>query len=86
LQAAAVSAASFAAGAGLPLAVVALAPPPHLLAAVSAAASIALAVLGGLAARIGGAEVAPGVARVVAWSALAMAVTYGIGALVGQAI
>jgi vacuolar iron transporter family protein len=86
LQAAAVSAASFAAGACLPLAVVALAPASHLLAAVSAAALIALAVLGGLAARIGGARVVPGVARVVAWSALAMGATYGIGALVGRAM
>jgi vacuolar iron transporter family protein len=47
---------------------------------------IALAVLGGLAARIGGAKVVTGVVRVVAWSALAMGATYGIGALVGRAM
>lgn len=80
------SAASFAAGAGLPLGVVALAPASHLSAVVSGAALLALAVLGGLAARIGGAGVVTGVARVVACSALAMAATYGIGALVGQAL
>ena len=83
LQAAGASACSFAIGAGLPLAIVALAPAPHVVLAVSAAALIALALLGGLAARTGGARLLPGVLRVTFWSALAMAVTFGVGAFFG---
>ena len=51
LQAAGASALSFAAGASLPLAVVALVPPASLAIAVAVAALIALACLGGLAER-----------------------------------
>jgi VIT1/CCC1 family predicted Fe2+/Mn2+ transporter len=82
LQAALASALSFASGAALPLAVVALYPGPRLAVAVAVAALIALAILGALAAQTGGAKLLPGVARVTFWSALAMTVTYGIGALV----
>jgi VIT1/CCC1 family predicted Fe2+/Mn2+ transporter len=42
-----------------------------------------LALLGGLAARVGGAGVALGAARVTFWGALAMAMTAGVGALFG---
>jgi VIT1/CCC1 family predicted Fe2+/Mn2+ transporter len=42
-----------------------------------------LALLGGLAARVGGAGVAIGAIRVTFWGALAMAVTAGIGWLFG---
>ena len=83
LQAALASASSFAIGAALPLAVVALYAGPHLAAAVAVAALVALAVLGALAARTGGAKLLPGVVRVTFWSALAMAVTHGIGTLFG---
>jgi VIT1/CCC1 family predicted Fe2+/Mn2+ transporter len=83
LQAALASASSFAIGAALPLSVVALYAGPHLAAAVAVAALVALAVLGALAARTGGAKLLPGVMRVTFWSALAMAVTYGIGTLFG---
>jgi vacuolar iron transporter family protein len=42
-----------------------------------------LALLGGLAARAGGAGVAIGAIRVTFWGALAMALTAGIGRLFG---
>lgn len=85
LQAAGASALSFAAGAALPLGVVALASTKHLGIAVAGAALVALALLGGLAAQTGGAKLVPGVIRVTFWSALAMAVTYGVGTLFGTA-
>lgn len=83
LQAAWTSAASFAIGALLPLAVAALAPVGSVLFAVPVAALVALAVLGGVAARTGGAPVATATLRVTFWGALAMAVTAGVGALFG---
>ncbi len=83
LQAAATSAASFAVGAALPLAVVAFYTGPKLAVAVAAAALVALSMLGALAARIGGAKTLPGIVRVTFWSALAMAVTYGVGTFFG---
>jgi len=83
LQAASASALSFAIGAALPLAVVALYAGPHLAAAVAVAALLALAALGALAAKTGGAKLLPGVVRVTFWSALAMAVTYSVGAFFG---
>lgn len=84
LQAAMASACSFAAGAALPLVVVAITPLGPLPIAVSAAALLALAILGGLAARTGGAPAWRGVVRVTFWSALAMAVTFAIGRAVGS--
>jgi VIT1/CCC1 family predicted Fe2+/Mn2+ transporter len=86
LQAAGASALSFAVGAALPLAVVVLYSGPHVAAAVAAAALVALAVLGALAARTGGASLPRGVVRVTFWSALAMAVTYCVGTFVGTAV
>ena len=83
VQAALVSAASFAAGAVLPLAVVWAVPGRALIGAIAAAALVALAGLGGLAAHIGGASVPRGVLRVTFWSALAMGATTSIGALFG---
>ncbi len=81
LQAAFASAGSFAAGAALPLAVVILAPAQHLIPLVAVAAFASLMILGGLAAKTGGANITAGVARVAFWSALAMGVTAGIGAM-----
>jgi VIT1/CCC1 family predicted Fe2+/Mn2+ transporter len=86
LQAALASALSFAIGAALPLLVVALYRGPHLAAAIAVAALAALAVLGALAARTGGAKLLPGVVRVTFWSALAMAVTYGVGSFFGTSV
>lgn len=85
LQAAAASAMSFAAGAALPLVVVALAPAKALLAWVFVTALVFLAVLGGVAARTGGASVRTGATRITFWGALAMAITTGVGMLFGVA-
>lgn len=86
LQAAFASALSFAVGAALPLVVVALYAGPNLAVAVAFAALAALALLGALAAATGGANLVPGVVRVTFWSALAMAVTYGVGTFFGTVV
>jgi vacuolar iron transporter family protein len=83
LQAAWASALSFATGAILPLLAVALAPSDGRIAVAVAVTLLALAVLGDVGARLGGAPPGRAVVRVVAWGAIAMAVTAGIGALVG---
>jgi len=85
LQEAFASAASFSAGAALPLVVTLLVPQASLGMAVASSAIVALATLGGLAARAGGAPLGPGVLRVTFWSALAMAVTAAAGAWFGAA-
>ena len=86
LQAAAASAASFAGGAVLPLAVAVLAPSSDLLVAVPLASLVFLALLGGISARAGGARVTVAAARVTFWGALAMALTAGVGALFGAVV
>ncbi|HJV85228.1 MAG TPA: VIT family protein [Noviherbaspirillum sp.] len=83
VQAAFASALSFSAGALLPLAVAALSPQSYLIAAVAVASLFFLALLGGLAAKTGGADVMKGVLRVTFWSVLAMGVTAAIGTLFG---
>ena len=83
LQAAFASACSFSAGAAVPLLAIGLAPTSVLMPTVAVASLVALAVLGGLAAWVGGARIAPGASRVTFWGALAMAVTAGVGALFG---
>jgi len=77
------SAGSFAVGAAMPLLVIALAPPASLIPLVSGASLVFLALLGGLAAYVGGARVMAGVMRVTFWGALAMGLTAGVGALLG---
>jgi vacuolar iron transporter family protein len=86
VQAALTSAASFASGAALPLLVAALASPASVLALVAATSLAGLALLGGVAARAGGAKVVVGAARVTFWGALAMAVTAGLGELAGNLV
>ena len=81
VQAALASAASFAVGAALPLAVTVLAAGPHVIAWVSGTALVFLAVLGGLAAQAGGASVWTGAGRVTFWGAIAMAVTAAAGSV-----
>ncbi len=85
MQAAFTSAATFAIGALLPLVTAALAPPDAVSPVVAGAALLSLCVLGGLAARAGGASAAKGALRVTFWGALAMALTAGAGALFGAA-
>ena len=83
VQAALASAASFAVGAALPLAVTALMPHSSLLISVSGTSLVFLAALGFSSARAGGASVLTGIWRVTFWGALAMAITAGVGALFG---
>src|SRR5690606_22641275 len=83
VQAALTSAASFAAGAALPLVVALLVPADRLLLWVAGSASVFLALLGAMAARTGGANPWRGAWRVGFWGALAMAITAGVGALFG---
>jgi len=86
LQAALASAASFSAGAALPLVAAAAAPVASMIPWVAASSLVFLAGLGVLSARAGGAPVLTGAVRVTVWGALAMAVTAGIGKLVGTVI
>jgi len=86
IQAALASAGSFAVGAALPLIVTAIVPEGLLIYLVSGASLFFLALLGGLAACVGGAGVAVGAIRVTFWGALAMAITAGVGALFGIAV
>jgi len=83
IQAALASAGSFATGAAMPLMVTAIVSHAYLIPLVSGTSLLFLAVLGGLAARAGGASVTLGAARVAFWGALAMAVTAGVGSLFG---
>ena len=84
IQAAAASAGSFAVGAAMPLLVTAMAPESALIPLVAGTSLAFLALLGGSAARTGGAGVTGGAIRVTFWGALAMAVTAAVGALFGS--
>jgi VIT1/CCC1 family predicted Fe2+/Mn2+ transporter len=86
VQAALASAASFSAGAALPLLVTIVSPDSLIVALVAAASLAGLAGLGALAAKVGGAPILAGTIRVTFWGALAMAVTSGVGALFGTAV
>jgi len=86
VQAALASAASFTAGAAMPLAVAAVIPASILSAAVAGSSLLFLAGLGVIAARTGGAPVIASALRITFWGALAMAVTAGVGALFGTAV
>lgn len=83
VQAAVVSALTFAAGAVVPLIVALLAPEARIGVAVAVSTILGLAVLGGLGASAGGAGVVRGAARVTFWGALAMAATAAVGAVFG---
>jgi vacuolar iron transporter family protein len=83
IQAALASAGSFAVGAAMPLLVTVIAPGAGLIPLVSGTSLMSLALLGGVAARAGGAGVIVGAIRVTFWGVLAMALTAGVGALFG---
>ncbi|QDL37053.1 VIT1/CCC1 transporter family protein [Rhodoferax sediminis] len=83
IQAAFASAASFSAGAAMPLVVAWLAPQASLIILVALTSLVFLALLGAVAARAGGAPLAAGAMRVTFWGALAMGLTAGVGALFG---
>ena len=86
VQAALTSAATFAIGAAMPLLMVIVAPPSATVPIVSLASLAFLALLGAVGARAGGADVTTATLRVTFWGAMAMALTAGIGALVGTAV
>ena len=86
LQAAIASAATFAVGAALPIAVVLVAPTASISIVVAIASLVCLAGLGALAARAGGASALVGATRVAFWGALAMGITALVGRLFGTAV
>jgi VIT1/CCC1 family predicted Fe2+/Mn2+ transporter len=86
IQAALTSAATFTTGAALPLVIVIFASGNRLVLIEAIASLLFLALLGGVGARAGGAPVWKATARVTFWGALAMALTAGIGLLVGKAV
>ena len=86
IQAAWSSAGGFAIGALMPLLVTAIAPADGLIPLVSVSSLVLLALLGGLAARAGGAGVMIGALRVTFWGGLAMATTAGIGWIFGAVV
>lgn len=83
IQAALYSAVTFAVGAALPLLVTYFASETNTVLYVSFMSLVFLALLGGLAAKAGGANIWKGTARVAFWGALAMAITAGVGSLFG---
>ena len=83
VQAALASAASFAAGAVLPVLMALLFTGNRLVEAVTVASLILLAALGAIGARAGGASIWRGALRVAFWGALAMGATALIGKLAG---
>ena len=83
IQAALSSAVSFAVGAAMPLLVAVFAPAAILIPLIFGTTLAFLALLGGLAARAGGAGVMIGALRVTFWGALAMGVTAAVGSLFG---
>ncbi len=86
VQAALASAGTFAVGAAMPLLTAVLTPSAYLLPSVASTSLLFLALLGGVAARVGGASPLPASARVAFWGALAMALTAGVGALFGTVV
>lgn len=85
LQAALTSALAFVVGAGLPLLTAWLTPYRYLSLVVACTSLLFLVVLGALAAYTGGASLGKGIARVVFWGAMAMAITAGVGKWFGVA-
>ncbi|CND85029.1 VIT family protein [Yersinia nurmii] len=84
LQAAWASAASFSAGAILPLFVAVISSASWAIPAIALSALVSLAILGGIAAKAGGAPIRSGVIRITFWSALAMGMSSGVGMLFGS--
>ncbi|MEZ5987651.1 MAG: VIT family protein [Planctomycetota bacterium] len=86
IQAAWASAATFTGGALLPLMAVVLSPEARIIPFVAASSLVFLAVMGSVAARVGGASPLLGAGRVALWGAAAMAATAGVGALFGHIV
>jgi VIT1/CCC1 family predicted Fe2+/Mn2+ transporter len=86
LQAGLASAGTFSIGALLPLLAAAFAPAANVVWSVTAASLLALAGLGVLSARIGGARTWVATARIVFWGAAAMALTAAVGRWFGAVL
>jgi VIT1/CCC1 family predicted Fe2+/Mn2+ transporter len=80
------SAATFAVGAGVPVLAILLAPANALVPFVAAVSLLCLVLLGAIAARVGGASIVVGAARVAVWGVLAMIGTAAVGKLFGAAV
>lgn len=85
-QAALASALTFAVGAGLPLLLAWISPDSRIIPIVAAGSLVSLALLGGLAAQAGGANMVTGAVRVTLWGAVAMAATALVGAIFGTVV
>jgi VIT1/CCC1 family predicted Fe2+/Mn2+ transporter len=85
-QAALTSAATFAAGAVVPILAALATPKGYLAPSVFGASLVVLASLGAIGARVGGADVLKPTVRVAFWGAFAMGVTAAIGAMIGKAV
>lgn len=83
IQAALASAGTFSVGAALPLLLAAISSMSHIMAVTVGGSLACLTLLGGLAARVGGARLLVGAVRVTFWGAFAMALTAAIGSLFG---
>lgn len=86
IQAAVTSAATFSAGAAMPLLAVLASPANYFIPAIALSSLVYLAVLGAIGARAGGANMVIAITRVTFWGAVAMAVTAAAGALIGRAV
>lgn len=83
IQAALASAVTFAIGAALPLILAVVSPAAQLIPIVAGGSLLFLALLGGLAAKAGGANIYIGAGRVTFWGALAMGATAIVGKIFG---
>ena len=81
IQAAFASAASFTIGAALPVMLVLFMPMKQIIVVIFVSSLLFLAMLGGLAARVGGSNMLTGIARVTFWGAFAMGITAAVGAI-----
>lgn len=86
VQAAVFSAVSFAVGASLPLLVTALLAGSTMIPVVAVSSLVFLALLGGVAARAGGASILTGSLRVLFWGAMAMGATALVGKIFGTVV
>lgn len=86
IQAALTSAATFAIGAAMPVVIVLMSPTQHLIVAETVGSLLFLAVLGAIGGAAGGANMIKSAWRVTFWGALALAITAGIGRLVGTTV
>lgn len=86
IQAAVASAATFCAGAIVPVLMAGFVPRDALVVSITVATPVLLAVLDAVGARAGGAGMLRGAMRVAFWGALALGATAGIGALFGTGV